>query len=141
METVAAIRSRRWVGRTSLLLQGLGPASGRPWRGLWSSEGSPGPPAHLPAPRREGLEGPRKYTRSSSHGPVRREDHREADCGRSRISNLAITSRANAAARPLHPLLSYNNIILYYCRVGHWAPAVTCTCPASISVLQECNVK
>ena len=54
-----------------MLLQGLGPTSGRPWRGLWSSVGHS--PQAVPGPqlthqlRSEGLESPEKKAAISSH--------------------------------------------------------------------------
>ena len=64
METATAIRllRGRW-GRGSLLLQGLGLASGLPWWGLWSYAGHSPQPVPRPlsspvGPRPEGLEGP-----------------------------------------------------------------------------------
>ena len=82
METAAGIRPQRWEwGRGSLLLQGLSPASGRPWRGLWSSAGhvpslSLGLPAQPPARGRRAWGAPERRPRSASHctllrGPLR----------------------------------------------------------------------
>ena len=51
-------------GRGSLLLQGLGPATGRPWQELRSSAGhspqpAPGPPSSPAGPEAGGSGGPR----------------------------------------------------------------------------------
>ena len=64
----------------SLLLQGLGRASGWPWRGPWSSAGHSLQPPDSPAsPRTAGLEGPGEKVTVTFYCTLCPEDHVEAD--------------------------------------------------------------